>query len=250
MNRYLYYDCTGTCSLLFFLHFMMKEVAAMDLVEKLFRLEMLFHRYQAHSFRAHGALGSPLRGQGRVLSILKLQPVISQKELSYLLNMRQQSLSELLAKLKKSGYITRKPSPEDKRATVISLTQAGREAAENVDRQEVDIQRILDCLSEEEQAQLGEYLDRLANTLEQALKEAGIEKEAPFGGRCGPGHPFAQAFGRAFGQGMRPEEGEPMRPGPGGPPDAACFGGFATWGPQAPFGPQSRPEYDSSKEDD
>lgn len=47
------------------------------------------------------------RGQGRVLKALALVPEISQKDLMVLLDMRQQSLAELLAKLEAKGLVER-----------------------------------------------------------------------------------------------------------------------------------------------
>ena len=93
------------------------------LFKKLFHMEMLMHRYHACSFRSFGPFGNPLRGQGRILSVLKLKPQITQKELSYLLDMRQQSLSELLAKLEGKGLITRQPSEEDRRIVYDSFNR-------------------------------------------------------------------------------------------------------------------------------
>jgi len=46
------------------------------LMEKFFRLEMLLHRGQIANLRAYGPFGSPIRGQGRVLTLLKMQPTI------------------------------------------------------------------------------------------------------------------------------------------------------------------------------
>lgn len=150
---------------------------AMDILEKLHRLEALLRRYQGLVFRTHGPWGNPMKGQGRVLAILKLQPVISQKELSYLLDMRQQSLSELLAKLEKNGFITRAPSQEDKRVTMVTLTEEGRAAAEANPDEEADLGRAFDGFTPEEQAQFGEYLDRLCDALEETLGAA--EQNAP-----------------------------------------------------------------------
>ena len=73
--------------------------------EQLEQLQMLMHRASFHNFMGNGMARNPLRGQGRVLAILKMKPEISQRELTYLLNMSKQSLAELLAKLEMSGHI-------------------------------------------------------------------------------------------------------------------------------------------------
>ena len=70
-----------------------------QLSEHFFHIGMLLHRYQTEAYKENGPLGSPYKGQGRILAILKLKPEISHKELSYLLGISTQSMSELLRKL-------------------------------------------------------------------------------------------------------------------------------------------------------
>lgn len=169
-----------------------------NLMEQFSRAVMLLHRYMHHRMRDQ-RFGDPHRGQGRVLSLLKMQPEISQKDLSYLLDMRNQSLGELLTKLERSGYITRTPSETDRRVVNIKLTEAGAEAANQTEQSQQDSSKIFDCLNEEEQQKLGEYMDRLITELE---KQTGFEEnefEGPwerrggFQGRMRDGRP---PFGR------------------------------------------------------
>jgi DNA-binding MarR family transcriptional regulator len=164
--------------------------------EQLARIQWLMHRYRLQKHRMFGPMGDPHRGQGRVLSLLKLQPEISQKDLGYLLDMRPQSLGELLTKLERAGYITRTPSEADRRVLNIQLTEEGRKAADA--KAEPDNDSIFDCLSPEEQANLGDYLDRIILALEQALDDP--QQEPGFG------------FGWGFGRHGRPHHGF------GGPP--------------------------------
>jgi len=110
-------------------------------------------------------MADPTRGQGRVLAILKLQPEISTKDLSYLLGIRQQSLNELLNKLEKGGYVTRVPSEEDRRVMLVRLAEKGRD-----EQQEgADLSGIFSCLSAEEQAEFGKYLDCVIDALGDQL---------------------------------------------------------------------------------
>ncbi len=122
---------------------------------------------------ARGPFADTTRGQGRVLAMLKIQPDISTKDLSYLLGIRITSLNELLNKLEKSGYITRVPSEADKRVMIIHLTEKGK----NAQQTEPDRGDIFTCLTEEEQKTFAGYLDRMIASLEERVKPCVDETE-------------------------------------------------------------------------
>lgn len=167
-----------------------------DLMELFTRADALLHRYQGSYFRNFGPFSSPHKGQGRVLSLLKLQPEITQKELGYLLDMRNQSLGELLGKLERNGYITRTPSEKDRRVMNIRLTDDGSKAAEELGGKQDDVNQIFSCLSDEEQAMLSDYLERLINALEKTFEEMGIpEHDHGHHGNRPHNHPYDQQQG-------------------------------------------------------
>lgn len=138
-----------------------------DLIGRFARLMGLFHRHH-HRLRARGPMGDPHRGQGRVLAILEMKSEISQKELSCLLDMRPQSLGELLAKLERAGYIVRSTSEADRRGQDIRLTEAGAAEAARAGAEE-DADTLFSCLDAEERGRLRDYLDRVAAALEKRL---------------------------------------------------------------------------------
>lgn len=142
-----------------------------DLIKKYLKTCMLLHRSLSQSVRFHGPMGNPHHGQGRVLMLLKMKPEITQKELSYLLNMRSQSLGELLAKLEKHGYVTRTQSEEDKRVMIIRLTDEGAGAAEEMCKNAKDTEPVFDCLTDEEKLQLSSILDKITAELMKSFKE-------------------------------------------------------------------------------
>lgn len=148
----------------------------MDLMNQFSRATILLHRYQHHNRKEQGPFADPHRGQGRILALLKMQPEISQKDLSYLLDMRNQSLSELLTKLEKAGYVTRTQSEKDRRVMDIRLTNEGKEAANQAEQGKQDSGQIFDCLDEVERKNLSEYLARIITELE---KQLGGEIEFP-----------------------------------------------------------------------
>lgn len=139
-----------------------------DLIMQLTRVEWLLHKYHQQNHMHFGPMGDTRKGQGRVLAILKMQQEISQKELSYLLDMRPQSLGELLSKLEKNGYILRTPSETDRRVMNIKLTNEGIKATESTEP-EFSFDKLFECLSEEEQKNLSDYLDRIIESLESQL---------------------------------------------------------------------------------
>lgn len=129
------------------------------LLNLLMRLEGLLHRHMAVGRQR--TFMNPHRGQGRVLSILKLKPEITQKELTYLLDMSKQALGELLKKLENCGYITRTPSREDGRVMIIRLTEKGKTESDEMAVDNDDTEDLFRCLTDEEQKNLMAYLERL-----------------------------------------------------------------------------------------
>lgn len=134
--------------------------------EQLQQLQMLMHR----AAFSHYGMRSPHRGQGRVLAILRLKPEISQKELTYLLNMSKQAVAELISKLEKSGYITREPSTEDKRVMTVKLTEEGEKAAAEIDDGSRET-TALDCLDEDELSAFSGYLERIIKSYEEQFPD-------------------------------------------------------------------------------
>lgn len=194
-----------------------------DLLSQFIKLEQLLHRYRHVGMAPRGPAADPLRGQGRVLSLLKLTPEISQKELGDILDIRPQSLGELLAKLERSGYIIRTPSEADRRTMIIRLTEAGMSAVPDPEKlPEPD--DIFDCLQPEEQEALEGYLARLIERLEAILAYSPTfawgpggedpRRRAPRPPQGGPyawaEHPFFSGEGRPRRpKGPRPSDGRP-----------------------------------------
>jgi DNA-binding MarR family transcriptional regulator len=182
-----------------------------EIIERLTRLQGMLHRRQAQTFTNFGPWGTPQRGQGRVLSILKMKPEISQKELSYLLDMSKQALAEILNKLERNGFIEREPSEADRRSVIIRLTEKGAAAAADMEGAPTDLESMLDGFDDEELANLSDYLRRMAERLDGQLGENGADLRkqmmerfmewhgSAFGGRDGFHGDFQGRFGPAHG---------------------------------------------------
>lgn len=143
------------------------------LLEEYSEFERTFRRYQDFKNKKSGPLGNPHRGQGRILALLKLQPEITQKELTFLLDMRPQSLGELLGKLEAKGYLTREPSEKDRRVMVIHLTEAGKRAADAAASAEGT--NVFDQLSQIEKSQLSNILNKLTESMNKELPEEDLK---------------------------------------------------------------------------
>jgi Transcriptional regulators len=143
-----------------------------DVYEQFIRIEWLLRRRHLQDQKRQGPAADPHRGQGRVLAILKLKNKVSQKELSSILDMRSQSLGELLAKLERKGYITRTPSENDRRVMEIQLTDIGMHEAEQ-DEPGKGKPDFFECLDADEQEILKGYFNRIISKLEQKPEVGG-----------------------------------------------------------------------------
>ncbi len=174
-------------------------------------LRMLTRRTDAGRRQGHrGAGGS--HGRGRVLRLLSLHSPISQKELAYLLGIRSQSLAEHIAKLEELGLVQRNPDPQDRRTSVIELTDAGRHAVES----ETVVPELdpFAVLSDHEKQQLAGLLDKAIEGIEeslpdgpdprmQAFKRVVIDGEEPGPDFRGFGPGFGRRHGGPGGRGGR-----------------------------------------------
>jgi DNA-binding MarR family transcriptional regulator len=183
------------------------EEKKFDLIMQLTRVEWLLHKYHQQNHMNFGPMGDTRKGQGRILSILKMKPEISQKELSYLLEMRPQSMGELLTKLEKKGYISRTPSKTDRRVLNIKLTKEGEEATAESTESEFSFDKVFECLNDEEQQNLSSYLDRIIRTLESQVNDEQTELDFdprmkdrnPYHGKGNPRFGGRNLFDERFG---------------------------------------------------
>lgn len=143
-----------------------------DICRKLSKLQMLLDKKRLAKKAEKGPLADDTRGQGRVLAMLRMQPEISTSDLAFVLGIRPQSLNELLVKLENSEYIERKPSEEDGRVTIVSLTEKGKE----VEVGKCDCDEVFKSLTDEERKNFEEYLDKINASLCEELGEVTEEE--------------------------------------------------------------------------
>lgn len=112
------------------------------------------------------------RGQGRVLAILKKKDNITTKDLAIILGISISALNLLLNRLKKSGFIVKEPSKEDKRVFLIKLTEKGRDFTIEPS---VDY-NIFDCLDENQKQEFNSSLNSIIKEVLDDIKQQNPEK--------------------------------------------------------------------------
>lgn len=101
-------------------------------------------------------------GQSKCLYQISQAGEISQKKLAEALNIRANSLSEMIAKLELKGLVKRKQSKQDKRTYLVSLTESGEKEVERIRMARADSNvNCLECLTEEEREQFYYILNKI-----------------------------------------------------------------------------------------
>ena len=105
--------------------------------------------------------------QGRILYVLWQQDGISISQLSAQTSLANTTLTSMLDRMEAGGLIRREPSPRDRRALLICLTDKARSLQMDYDRisQRMN-QRYYEGFTEEEIRQLEGYLQRILDNLE------------------------------------------------------------------------------------
>jgi DNA-binding MarR family transcriptional regulator len=86
--------------------------------------------------------------------------------------LKQPALTSLVAKLEQDGLLQRRPDPTDGRATLISLTRAGRQIVRSRHANRVArLTALIDRLTPEERAVLAGSVDVLTRLTEIAAEE-------------------------------------------------------------------------------
>jgi len=152
-----------------------------DLTKSLLEMYNLLHRYHLMWYGKNFGGLDPWQGQGRILNALRRMHSITQKELCYILDLRPQSLGELLQKLEANGYIIRYHSKEDRRAMIIELTEKG----EIFQQQKPDYEELYVTLSEAEREDFQESLDKVTLELREWIQRE-LEKDDYFEGQNYP----------------------------------------------------------------
>ena len=133
-----------------------------EVIELFASMRSSLQRWHDAYRRAHGGPASdPSRGQGRVLALLDMQGEMRQRDMGYILNIRPQSLGEVLAKLERAGLVSRRTSEKDRRVLLVSITDKGRAC---VSKRKVPFPAV--DFTDDELKQFAGLLSRLVNAFE------------------------------------------------------------------------------------
>ncbi|GCF93049.1 hypothetical protein NRIC_09400 [Enterococcus florum] len=141
-----------------------------EIVNNYLSLESMLEDYYK-SKNYHPQWRYAYKGQNQLLSLLKKYPLISQKELVSLVNMRPQSASEMIGKLEQKGLLRRYPSRSDRRILMIELTDKGRAFSYKIHTEDTI---FLNRLTEDEMIHLNQLLNKLLLSGEELLKQNGL----------------------------------------------------------------------------
>lgn len=161
--------------------FIMPNTNAERLLELFHYCSIIIHRvrHQADSVSMH-------HGQSKLLAILARHDIVPQRDLLEEMKIRSTSLSELLGKLERSGYVDRTTNPKDKRLIDVFLTPSGKKIVEQTSHYESGVaDTMFSSLTDEEKLQLCALLEKLIASLEERFA---AEDEERRGHRFGHGH--------------------------------------------------------------
>jgi DNA-binding MarR family transcriptional regulator len=127
-----------------------------------------------HHLRAHQLLeGIGLyRGQPPVLFALWDQEGLTQTELADRLKITPATVTKMLQRMEKSGFIQRKPDPQDQRVTRVYLTDTGRTIQNQVEQVWTTMQQdAFSNFTPEELSSMRQFLSRVRDNLLSATGE-------------------------------------------------------------------------------
>ena len=114
-------------------------------------------------FFAH-RIGASRRGRGNLMALVAQKPGITQKELAEALSIQPASVSEVLFKLERKGFVTREKAEQDRRSIRVTLTEEGQQ---HLNQPEPDLNAAFQSLSSEEKELLAQLLGKLLQDWQQ-----------------------------------------------------------------------------------
>jgi DNA-binding MarR family transcriptional regulator len=106
------------------------------------------------------------RGQPFLLAVLWESEGITHSELAHRMHVSPATVTNMIKRMEKAGFVERRPDAADQRVSHVHLTDAGRAIRDRVDGQWQEIEaRVFGSFSDDEQAMLRALLERLRQSL-------------------------------------------------------------------------------------
>lgn len=136
-----------------------------ELHDLLFKTMGLFHEKFLCQFRKESQQYPGIKkNHTKIISFLYQNQILTATEIAKMLNMEKGSLTTLIDQLEESGLVIRCEDLNDRRKTLISLTDAGK--AEMEDTMRNSTQRMSEILGNEDPDELHKFVDNLKCTAE------------------------------------------------------------------------------------
>jgi DNA-binding MarR family transcriptional regulator len=114
----------------------------------------------------------------RVLFQLTERPAIRMGELSACVDVAPRTMTSTVEAMERDGLVQRRPDPHDRRATIVSVTDAGRRSfAEGRRQQAIAIADVFEALDLEQRLALKDALDELVRAAD-AVDDAEVTSTA------------------------------------------------------------------------
>lgn len=142
------------------------DTSPMDVVGPLKRIEVLLATAVEPLYE-----GAPLTAPelDALVQLRHADPVIARR-LADTLGCSRAAISKTLAKLEKRGFVERHPSPADRRAALVTVTPAGREAVDAMFPRQLGVEAELLKGLGDDRARVVEALELLERVLEQGAR--------------------------------------------------------------------------------
>lgn len=111
-------------------------------------------------------------GYGHILDVLSKNDGLSQREIAELLNIRPQSASEAVASMEAQGLIEKRTNEQDRRSSLIYITQEGRQRQIDLRNARIEnARRIFEPLTDCEKETLLKLLQKTASALQEKKED-------------------------------------------------------------------------------
>jgi len=139
--------------------------ALLDLEQFLpYRLSVLSNRVSGNIAKVYGDRYGLVIPEWRVMTVLALYPGSSASEVSDRTAMDKVAVSRAVARLLERNFIKREMHGDDRRRSVLALSESGFEAYEIIAPMVIDCERrLLAPLTEDERSTLDRLIDKLAD---------------------------------------------------------------------------------------